>query len=341
MEQMFAVAPILNQLETLLSSVAAFNAIPRWVVIDENDRILRDPETGGPVIFAGQEPTVGLDPQNAEVLQGKVEQLVIDADMLVRLLEFYFAHLEAAKPAPVSRGEAGANSPAWAIRQLIAETQVATQEPVENHAEAIHAILLMWIRAMRKLDEPIVMFFAPRHRRTSKDVRGIIEFEPSDLVETIMVVQDSNTASDRIILQQAGLELRQAGAIDDEQYYEQYALEDDPGEAIIRKYVQQGVDHIMGGVPAAPGSLIALVADLARGRIQQELMEQLPNLAVAQAEQMAESAQANATANLEAGGNPAEAVGIRQPGIGMSQQLPGEPAGGAAPVPQQPPAVAG
>ena len=333
MEAVFAIAPIINQIETLLSNVAVWNALPRFIVETADGRPVRDPETGEPKILMG-EPGIGFDPKEIEAVGGKVRQLVIDADLLLKLLEFYAVQLDEAKPSPASTGSSGTSGAAWTLRQIIMQSQQTLQQPVDNDADAWLQIMKIWIGWLRKLDEPVFMFAAPGKRRDDQTRRGLLEFDPANLVESIKVVEDSNTASDRVVLQQAGLELRAAGVITDREYFETYALEEDPEEAELLMHVQQVKRLVMMGDTSQiqPGSVLFNVAHAVQGRVYFQLLEQVPNMALAEAERMSEVAQAAAAVEEgapegEAGGNVAEAMGIRQQGIGMGLDQPGEPAG--------------
>ena len=216
---------------------------------------------------------------------------------------------------------------------MITQAQEDLREPVDNHASAVKEIMSIWITWLRQLDEPVLIAAAPGYRLTDKSRRGLIEMDPADLTESIFVRQDPNTASDRVVLQQAGLELRATGVIDDRKYFEEYALESDPDEAELRMYVQQVKTHVIGGIPAQPGSLIALVVDAVKGNVFYEALKQSPNMALAVAEQMAQAAQEVAQPQGAAPpGNIAGAMGIRQDGQGMGLTLPGSPTGGLSNV---------
>ncbi len=106
---------------------------------------------------------------------------------------------------------------------------------------------------------------------------------------------------------------------------------------------------LFGDVSAAPpGSVLGDVVQAVRGRITMQMLDQSPNFAMASAEQMAEqssaaAAQAQQAAMAQAqaaggapsgpgpqvpnpqGGNFAAAMGVREPGMGMGIDMPGEP----------------
>ena len=336
MESVFAYAPLLNQVETLLSNVAAYNAIPRWVVQKADGSLLVDPATGDPKIIVG-ETVPGLDPAQAQAIEGTVVQLKIDADLLLELLKVYALQMKDAMPSTISKGEGATSGPAWTWRQAITQSQEDLKQPTANHAGALAEIFKMWTRWLRLLDVPVYAVTAPRNR--GQDVRGLIEFDPKDLVEWIEVRQSSNTASDRIVLQQHGLELfTGARVIDAPTYFSDYALEDDPHDAEMRMWAQRVVDIVMGvGPPAPPNTVLAQVVQAVQGRLYLAMMERSPNAALLQAELLATQAQMQNPAqqgmttdaiptNMQPeGGNVAAANGIRQPGVGMGEQLMGSP----------------
>jgi hypothetical protein len=338
LESVFALTPIINQLETLLSLVASYNATPRWIVETTEGNLVRDPLTGDP-LMVGKEPTVGLDPKDAQPVAGRVRQLVIEADILERLLIFYSEQLRRASPRGVTPEAVGSSAPAWNVRQFITEEQQTLQQPVTNNAAAVQVVMRIWVRWMRQLDVPVMMFAIPGERADQKSRRGMIEFEPADLVETLHVSQDSNTASDRIVLQQAGIELLESGRIDDHEYFETYALAADPEEAELRSYVQAVKRFVLLGDTRTiqEGSVLFNVANAVQGRVFFELMERSPNMALAQAQQMAAQALEAAAVPSPERGNVAEVIGARQAGIGASLTQPGSAGGGAASVPPAPP----
>ena len=336
MEQVFAYAPLLNQIETLLSNAAAYNALPRYVIEKEDGSLIVD-EKGDPKTIVGG-PTPGLDPSEAQVVEGKLRQLVIDAGLLERLLQIYAQQLDKAMPPDVTRGEGGTSGAAWAIRQLLSAAQADLEQPVSNHAGAVKEIFEIWTTWLRLLDVPVYALSIPRNRGNMRAVRGLIEVDPADLIGGFEVVQSKDSASDRIVLQQHGNELLKAGLIDMRRYLEEYALEQDPVQAEKDLWIQKTVDIVMGvGPPAPPNTVLAQVVQAVQGRLFLAMMERSPNAALMQAELLAMQAQAQNPAqqgmtvsgtephNQPESGNPAEANGIRQPGVGSSLSLPGSP----------------
>jgi hypothetical protein len=187
----------------------------------------------------------------------------------------------------------------------------------------------MWIGWMRQLDLPIQFFSAAGHRADKRTIRSSIEFDPKDLTNAISVTQSLDSPEEATVRIQQGLELRASGAITWSQFFEEYLRAPDAREAEIGMYVQQIVDHVMGGIPAAPGSIIQIVSDGVRGQIHYALMEASPNYAIAQAEQAAAQAQAQLMAQEQGQvpgesaetGNVAEAAGVREPGMGMASSI--------------------
>jgi hypothetical protein len=191
----------------------------------------------------------------------------------------------------------------------------------------------LWVRWLRLLDTPVFALSIPRARGGTRSVRGLIEFEPDDLVEGFEVVQSKDSASDRIVLQQHGIELRREGVIDDHTFFEEYMHEPDPAQAEKNMYVQSLKGQILTQV-------IAQLVPAMQGRVWLEVQKRFPNSAILTAELMAEQARMQEAAQLGAGaagplenhsiprGNVAESQGMREPGIGASISLPGSPQSG-------------
>jgi len=337
-EPVFAMQPLINQVETMLSSVASYNSIPRWVIEDDDGNMISDPETGNPKMVDKDANTPGLDPSEATVVGGRLRQLVIDDRSLVDLLRFYAAEMDKARPSPIMSGGAGTSGPAWNLRQQIEQINETLREPAENHANAMKMVFRLWIRWMRMIDRPVFAFLAPGHRTSKGNERALIEIDPADLTEAIVVSQDSQSASDRIVLDQVGIEKLEKGLIDRETYYEEYARVEDPQDAMLRQDLERIRSAVMYGDnnQIQPGSLMADVVDAVRGKITYELLRRSPNFAIATSEAMTAEQQMAAQQQLpgmgmtgtgiaETGGNVAGAMGVRQPGIGMPSDLQGTP----------------
>ena len=224
------------------------------------------------------------------------------------------------------------------LRQQIEQINETLREPAENHATAMKMVFRLWIRWMRMIDRPVFAFLAPGHRTSKGNERALIEIDPADLTEAIVVSQDSQSASDRIVLDQVGIEKLEKGLIDRETYYEEYARVEDPQDAMLRQDLERIRSAVMYGDnnQIQPGSLMADVVDAVRGKITYELLRRSPNFAIATSEAMTAEQQMAAQQQLpgmgmtgtgiaETGGNVAGAMGVRQPGIGMPFDLQGTP----------------
>lgn len=308
LEGVFALTPLLNQIMTLRSNVAAFNMIPRWVVELKDGSILRG-EDGEPKIVNAEE-VPGLDPQEAAAYEGTLKQLTITSDDSDRLLEIYLELLAKSLPAPVTTGVSGSSAPAWQVQQLIQQAQEKLRQPVDNFAQAVRRIIMRWHSWLRQLDTPIYFFAAPGKRRDARNVRGLIEFNPRDLTDAIMVRLQLDTPAERSVLVEQGRTLLAQGLITYEDFYRDYMGVQDSRQAVINMYVQQAVNHVMGVTPAPPGSEIQIIADGVRGALHYELLNTSPNYALANAREQAASAG-------QAGPGP---MGV--PGEGMAPTLP-------------------
>lgn len=326
MEDVFTLTPAINQLETLLSNVATWNALGRFVVEIPEGAALFDDE-GEPTILKREEIIPGAEPGEVTSIRGKVRQLEVGADLLLQMLEFFTERLDSSKPAPVTEGQTGTSQAAWAVRLSLDAAGEQLEQSVDNHAEAVKQVMLLWIRWLRLYDEPVYSFAAPGRRGSGNTVRGLIEFNPSDLIETITINQSSQSIQQRIVLDQAGIEKLQAGVIDEEEYYELYALAADPQEARIRANAQKVVSLLLTGSSEEimPGSLLSDVAQAVRGRISFRLLAQGPEFSPAFAMSTAEDMAMQSLALQSPEGNPALAAGVRQPGINMGLQQPGTP----------------
>jgi hypothetical protein len=300
------------------------------------------------MVEAGEVP--GLDPNEAAAYPGTLKQLTINTASIEKMLEFYFQQLEKMMPSPITSGVAGASAAAWQVRELIQQSQETLRQPVDNHAQAVKQIILMWHDWMRDLDVPIYFFAAPGYRKNRRDFRSLIEFDPKNLSDSIVVVQELDTPGERTIRVQQGIELLKAGLIDYQKFFEEYDKTEDSRQAVIDMYVQQVVTYVMSGIlppganpnPQAGGvePIIKVVADSVRGAVNYALLEESPNYAIATAEQMAAQAaqqaqamgqqrpsEAGEAAQFGQGGGPggganvAYSQGVVQPGMGMAPDL--------------------
>ena len=339
MEPVFAYAPIVNQIMTLLSNASTFNGIPRWVIELKDGSILRG-EDGEPMMIEQGDFVPGLDPAEALGVQGTLKQVTIDVKSLQDLAQMYLERLEASMPAPVMQGVSGSSAAAWQVRQLIQQGQESLRQGVDNQAVAVKEIMLRWHGWMRDLDVPVYFFPAPGRRADKRTQRNLIEFDPKDLTDSIEVVQNLDTPDEATVLMQQGIELHQSGYIDDEEFYEKYAREQDAREAVKRRLKQQLKAYWWTGAlpPVPPGAqpgeipLVKVLGDSLRGRIYYELIARVPQVADQVANDMAMQSQ------QPAGGDVMGAAGMGMPGMGMNETLQGQlgsniPGGMAPPAP--------
>ena len=328
MESVFASTPLINQLQTLLSNVATWNALGRFYIIQPDGTPLTDDE--GELVTLTQEDLIGGDPGSVYITKGEVRQLTIDSGTLDSILQLYLERFDQNKPSPVTEGVAGATAAAWQVRQLLSASDELLQEPVDNHAEGMRRVLSIWIRWMRMLDEPVYAFSVPSARRNERSVRGLVEFDPEDLVGTIRVEQSSQNTQQRIALRAAGQEELAQGLISRERYYAEFALEQDPEAAMLDADINMISDVVLTGnlENVQAGSVFADVAQAVRGELSLELLARSPNFALAEAERMAANvaaATAPPTPGAPGDGNLSQATGTVEPGLGMPLQQAGSP----------------
>ena len=336
MESIFAATPLINQLETILSNVATWNGLGRFYIVQPDGIPLTDDE--GNLITLTQEDLVGGSAGSTYVTMGEVRQIEIKADLLQSLLAMYLQRYDAQKPSEVSEGVAGASAAAWQVNQLLEASDELLKEPVNNHADAVAQIHKIWIRWMRMLDDDIFMDPAPGARETRHETKGLINFSPDDLTTAFRVNQETMSSQQLVILRQMGLEMLQAGRIDEYEFYEKYALEPDPQDAIVRAWAQRATDIIMLGPndQVAPNSLLSDLVLAARGRIDSMLLAKSQNYFLATAEAIASRAEERvaaeeqmaqeSTADAAGRGNLAEVSGQRVPGAGLGLDIPSTPA---------------
>lgn len=336
MEPVFAYAPLINQMLTILSNASTFNGIPRWVIETKDGSTLRG-EDGEPKSLAADEFVPGLSPDEATSVDGTLKQVLIDTKTMHDTLNMYLERLQQALPAPVTNGVAGASAAAWQVRQLVQQAQEGLRQGVDNQAAAVKDIMFLWHGWMRQLDVPIFFFPAPGSRSNSRSIRSLIEFDPKDITDSFTVKQELDTAADQTVLRQQGIELHQAGFIDDFEFYEEYHRAQDAREAVKRKYKQQLKQYWWTGAlpPVPPGAqmseipMVKVLGDALRGRVFYELIKRVPQVADQLAGDMATSASQAAAANAQSigaaqmpqGGEVAGAAGIVQPGMNMSSSV--------------------
>ena len=351
MEAVFAKAPVLTQLETLLALVAGYNSTARWVIILPDGTAQLLDESSGEPIGVGSTAAIGSQPKQTEVVAGQPFLLTLEADLLFKLVEFYSAQLKLDLPSDAATGSEGSSGTVWAMRQMIEQQLALLQEPVENHATAVEGIFRRWMHAMRNARErgeieSVYAFPLPTGRKGDKrKPRGLVEFDPAHLVDSIVVSQSTDTAQAKIVKQQSGIEVMTAGLATRRRVLEDYFEDPDARQTDI-DITAWGLERFVlygDTTQIAPQSVLYDVALALRGRISRKLLEMSPAYAIATAEQMAGDALAQfrqAQQQMQGsvlpagpeGGNVAEANGLRQPGIGMGLEQPRIPGGGQVPA---------
>jgi len=355
----FAMIPGFNQSLTLLSNVAAYNAAPRYAV--EMPAATATGQMGGggwmpdpqnpsqPLIITGDQPMVGLDPSVMAVIAGggKIVPLRIEnVDVLINTLEFYAKELEDVMPSRVSTGQDGNDGPAWGARLLSSNSNIKVKPAVDGHASALLQTMKRAARIMRQRGTDVFVLTAPGASGAERGQRAIVHVPNEAIHENLSVEQDHNTAEERLALIEVGSARLQRGEIDLRQFYGEYAGELDVDEAILRYYLKQVTDHVVGGLPAPPGSLIAMVVEASRGRMWEVFMEEFPNAAREVSRSIAAGTapvgptggQLAPNAPPAGGGSAAPGVGVVQPGVGMPPTQ--APPPGLAPTPAMLPAGA-
>ena len=350
LDPVFGYVPNVNQIFTLLSNVAAYNGIPRYVMEVDDGTTIRG-EDGEPK-NAQSTPVPGLNPNEIAAYPGKVTQLIINDESLRETLAIILPRLDLVMP--TMGVDAGADAAGWAIQQRIQEGQTPFTQPVNNFCQAATGIVQRWHGWLRNLDQSIYFFAAPDHRSTQREIRGLIEFDPKNLTDSIRVTQGLDTPSEATVRKQVGMELWQAGLIDDEEFYDDYAQSEDPRDEMIRRYVQATVNYVvLGQMPqnyqqgGQVQPVFLQVADGVRGAVHYQLIDQSDNYAIAVASQMAQQAQQQGQMQQGAPGQPqgatpaggaglslngmsqngmpnqgiAQAAGIRMPSMGMAPTL--------------------
>ena len=341
MEAVFALASPLNQAMTFVSNIMAFNAMARWVLVREDGKLVPDPDTGDPMILTS-DSAIGLDPNVTEVVAGTPMQLKIDGEFVYKVVEFYSEKMRAAMPSQAATGQEGATT-AWGLKQQIAAQFAVLQQPVDNHAEAVKAVMSRWIHALRaaktrgEIDQ-VYAFALPSKRRDARSVRGLVEFDPERLVDSIIVRQSSATEQAKVVNQQMGIEALAAGVTTRRKMLEDYFEAEDARADDIEIVGYDLAQFVLYGdvSKVQQDSVLFELALMLRGRIQQRMLQLSPQHAISTAESMAMRAQEQFLASQQSvvdpaaaqatEGNVAEAAGMREAGMGMGMDVP-EPAG--------------
>ena len=331
MEQLFSEAPGINQLETMLSLAAGYNGVPRWVFVKADGSLVRD-ASGDPVIQSS-ETTPGLDPSQAAVTEGTPMQLLINADLLVKVLEIYLEQSDKGLPSSaLVGGEGYSGSTAWGLRQAIEQANASMQQPVRNHAQAVEEIFQLWGRWIQDYDTDLYAYAAPTGKDGQRSVAGLIQFNPKDWVTSIQVSQSSDTAQAKVIKQAAGIEAMQGGVATLRDYFDTYSDVDDGRAAEMNIYADKMFQMAMFGANTGiePGSVAYDYMLAMRGEMSQRMLK-IPSVALktatdnalaAQQTAMQQTQQTSMQSQQAAEGNVMAAAGMVQPGNGMSMQPP-------------------
>lgn len=334
LDPVFAWLAPINQLLTLRSQVSVYNSTPR-LVGELHDGADMEDDDGQP-IAGNSVPVPGLSASEIGWYPGKITQLLISDPGMIDTLRVALEQLANVMPS-FGSDASGADAPGWALQMRIQEQQEPYREPVRNGCQAITGIIQRWHSWMRQLDVPVYFFPMQGEKRGQRASRGLIEFDPADLVDSIRVTQDVATSSEAVVRTQIGMEQWSATLIDDEEYYEKYARVQDAREAVIRRWVQIVTNYVMTGAlpPVPPGGqpgatpMVQIIGDAVRGRVHYELIQQNDTYAIGVAKQMVAQAQmqqqaaqmAQQQSMPDGSGNVAEAAGAAVPGMGMANSL--------------------
>ena len=337
-----ALTPLINQLLTLRSNAEAFNLIPRLVVELKDAQTPIRGEDGEPGAIGTSEQVPGLDPSQIAAYPGTVKQLLIDTANSDNLLRMYLEQMAQAMPSPAATGASGETT-AWGTQIAVEQQQAILKDPVDNFTAAIRGVVWRMYGWLRTLDVPIQFHSAPRQRQDTRSSRGLIEFNPRDLADSIVVEQDVDTPEEATVRKQVGLTLWQSGAVNDQEFAGVYLKEQDPRQWQINRYAQIIVSYVAyGAVPpnVDPNlfaqSMLVQIANGVRGEVHYDLLQNSPNYAWANATQQAEQARASMQQQQMPqeqqglGGGITQASGARQPGVGLAPTLGGQ-LGAAAP----------
>ena len=316
LDPLYAVVPNINQMLTMRSNIAVWNATPRFVVELSNGSTLRGND-GEPVAVQSA-PTPGMNPEDIAAYPGNVKQLTINATDLDHAIEIMFNRLDLYMPPPVSQGVAGASAPAWQVHQLIGQAQEALRQPADNLAYGITEAILMMHGWLRQLDTDVYFWDVPGQQYNSRQMRGLIEFSPKDLTDSVVVKLELDTPEDLIVVDQVWQTRLKEGLCTREEYFENGARSQDAYAATIASYGQMVADSLLFGQPLPGSSLLSLVAQRVMGRLSVELPEWSENAARAQSQDMVMESEAAQQAQMGAEMNAGMlAGGGMPPGAGM------------------------
>lgn len=342
MSQVFAYAPLINQLETLFSAAAAWNTAPRFYCRLPDGTVLRD-DNGEPKFFDAA-PVPGTDPSQIGAYPGEILPLTINTQTIEALLPIYLEQLARAMPSQSATGDAASSGTAWLAQQNIQQQQQTIEEPVANHREAVGALLRVAHDYLRHAfgEDELYFFEIPQLGGAQRSGRGLVTFKACDLTDSFVIQQELETSDERTVLLQIGEELLEKGRIDLDEYYRNYYRARDPREMQIRALQQAIYDNIMGTRPAAPGSFIDQISQGVQGRVHMQLLQESQPYALNYSRAQAQQANAQAQAATQPptpdgappsqpglGGAISEAAGVSRPGMGMAPTLAGQLGSGA------------
>lgn len=312
----YALMPLVNQLATLMSNLAAYKGTPRLFVQMPDgqyaiDEATGDPRTADPQLM-GNDPSVTDLIDNGGVLRS-INEVLKDDGMMFSLLQFYVNRMDRVLAPPAATGNAAESGiPAWNTRLNQQAHSRSLKAAVKNHASAKEGQFRNWIRTIRRRKETVGVLTVPGERGEEKGLRYFIEIDPETVTDSIRVFQDPNTMEERLTLEQVGAEKLAAGTITLRQYFEDYVGDDDP-DARVRDLERERM------LNALLPQVDAIILQIVQGQLPTFLADKSPNAAQAMASQLA----APPTPGI------AEAGGIRQPGVGMPVgQPPMPPMGG-------------
>ncbi len=243
-----ALSPLINQMKTLLSNAEAWNLIPRLVNLVKDGTTVRG-EDGEPIEPGTAAPVPGLDPSQISQYVGDVKPIVIDTANTNTLLQLLMTAMAEAMPSPAATGSASSDT-AWGTQIAIEQQQALLKEPSDHITRGVRGVVWRMYGWLRTLDVPVMFHTAPRQRENTRSARGLIEFDPKDLTDSIVVTQDQDTPEEAVVRAQVGTTLWQTGAINDEQYAEKYLKEQDVRAWQRNRFAQIILNYVAyGAVP--------------------------------------------------------------------------------------------
>ena len=336
LEAAFSIVPGYNQVGTLLSQHATFNAIPRFVLYMPDGSFYTDPVTGE-IPVMGTDSTVGLDPRMMEVVRGggQIKQLVLEgAGELLNLMSHYANQLADSLPSEAAQGTGGTSGPAWTTTLLQEAQRTSLTPAVKHHAKAIEKVARLQARVVKQRGVPVFVLAAPG--KTKSGTRALVNIDPEKISLNITVSQSPNNQQEQLVLLQMGEQLLHAQPmplITLRDFFEFYQGAEDPDQSERSAWMQLMIEYAVGLRPDLGEGMLAEILDLARGRLPTLLANEIPALGTAVAAQsLSERAQ------TPAGGGLTRGAGVVGPGINAPLTLEGtgtQPVGPAPGYEQQ------